>query len=261
MSKPSEAPVSDGAPSEAMLVDDPSVPVETLVAALRRADNEELQIQAACALGDRLRFYQLESLPLDAMAILVQIVEHSGAPGKANKSWSELRFEAAVTLCEARHPGGRALLHCLSDPRRRFDAIKALSRVASDNDVKIVLRRIARGLLVSWPDRLAASAVLSAEGDEEHGQYFWHRLTSKWFAHKRALALHLLGDVRHPKAYSVLSELVNSTDPAERSVAIRALGHLADPQARALLAPLAARTNDEVLAADVSYALSLLPQT
>lgn len=213
----------------------------------------EMRVHAVCAFGDRLRFALIKALPLDAMALLVSFVEND------EHGWDDLRFESAITLCEAKHPGGRALLGSLSDPRRRFDAIKALGRVADDEDVKIVLRRISGGWFVAWPDRLAASAVLSAVGDVEGGRYFENRLSSNWQFAKRALAIHLLGDVRHPRAFEQLSVLAQSGDRKERSVAIRALGHLADHRGKDVITAMrGASAHDPELQEDMRYALELL---
>jgi HEAT repeat protein len=78
-------------------------------------------------------------------------------------------------------------------------------------------------------------------------------LASRWFNARRAMAVHLLGDLRHPEAYAMLMALAERRGDKWRPVAIRALGLLGDERAVAAL-----RSFDGDVEEDVKYALDLL---
>ncbi len=207
------------------------------------------RVRAACAIGDQLRFGKLELTATlhDKLVPLLRAEDKSS-------EWDDLRFEAAIALAEARDPSAEILGEALGESRRRFDALKALSRLAPTPALREAVEHIFKRWLLFWPDRLAAAAVLTVWGDSEATAHFESTLAGAK-AERRALAIHLLGDLRMPQAFERLSAIAHDEKDKARGAAVRALGHLFDPRARALIAPFAA---DETVAEDVTYALELL---
>jgi HEAT repeat protein len=221
-----------------------------LTEALRSSD-DETRVRAACAVGDQLRFKEIPGLD---PALRDELVK---AARDASHGFSDLRFEAAIALCEAHDPEGAALLDALDIKERRFDAVKALSRLKTE-PVRKALAAMAERRLIPWVDRLVASAACAVLGDKHGARYFEKTLVSRWFPSRRAMALHLLGELRHPEAFAILMGLADSDQPA-RAVAIRALGHLGDKRAIRKLRAISARhPNDKDLHEDLRYALDLL---
>ncbi len=220
---------------------------EALTSALRQTADAELRVRAACAAGDQLRLGELAALPRDLREALCAATEDVGTDIS-----SDLRFEAAIALCEAHdEAAAEVLLDALDDKHRRFDAVKALSRLR-DERVKQALRRAASRLLWPWHDRLVASAACAVLGDSEGARYFERTLASRWFPSRRAMALHLLGELRHPEAFGVLLDIAEQPHDPWRAVAIRALGHLGDRRAVPRLRAFSG------VEEDVEYALDLL---
>ena len=213
-----------------------------------RSETGERRTQAACAAGDRLRFHEI-FLSDSLRSALSEIVS-------SEATWSDLRYESAIALCEAADPAGESLLELLHHKDRRFDAIKALSRLRTER-VRVALRQVSSRWLLPWTDRLVASAALSALGDESGAAYFNQRLASRYFPMRRAMALHLLGDLRHPQAFELLTRIADTPDDLGRGVAIRALGHLGDKRALGPLQAIALAASAD-LKEDLSYAFDLL---
>ena len=222
------------------------------LAAALRSDDDETRVRAACAVGDQLRFKEITALETPLRLELVK------AAKDASIGFSDLRFEAAIALCEARDPEGAVLLDALELKDRRFDAVKALSRLDTE-PVRNTLAFVARRMLIPWADRLVASAACAVLGDRDGARYFEKMLTTRWFLSRRAMALHLLGELRHPEAFTVLSGLAGSVGDPARPVAIRALGHLGDKRAvKQLQEIFAAQPEGADLHEDLRYALDLL---
>lgn len=217
-----------------------------LAHALREERDLERRIQAACATGDRLRGGEIEYSP-ELKEALHEIMQNQ-------RGWTDLRFETAIALCEAHDVAGEALTSALKSRRRRFDAVKALSALNTPR-VRETLRALAKRWFLPWPDRLVVAAALSVLGDEASGAYFHQRLSAHRPADRRALALHLLGDLRHPIAYSTLTAIADSPNDPARGAAIRALGHLGDRRAADRLRVISV---PQEMQEDVVYALSLL---
>jgi HEAT repeat protein len=221
-----------------------------LTEALRSSD-EETRVRAACAVGDQLRFGEIVALEAMLRDELVKAAKDGG------NGFTDLRFEAAIALCEARDAEGEALLGALDIKERRFDAVKALSRLRTE-PVKKALAFMAERRLIPWVDRLVASAACAVLGDKQGARYFEKTLVSRWFQSRRAMALHLLGELRHPEAFAILMGLADSHEPA-RAVAIRALGHLGDKRAIGPLEAISEKNpHDKDLHEDLRYALDLL---
>jgi HEAT repeat protein len=225
-------------------------PQAELARTLRQTDDPERRIDAACAAGDQLRFGEIAALDPELRQALANIA------GDDSRDWDALRFEAAIALCEARDHLGAVLVETLDDRDRRFDACKALSRLQRE-EVRQGLHALTARFFLSWSDRLVAAAACAVLGDKEGGQYFERMLVSRWFGARRAMALHLLGELRHPDAFSVLTAILENTQEPARAVAIRALGHLGDARAVAILKALAPNAGED-LTEDLRYALDLL---
>ena len=217
-----------------------------LAHALREEPDLERRIQAACATGDRLRASEIDYTP-ELQAALHDILQ-------TERGWTDLRFETAIALCEAHDIAGEALTSALKIRHRRFDAVKALSSMNTPR-VRETLRALAKRWLLPWPDRLTVAAALSVMGDEVSGAYFHQRLASRRQNDRRAMALHLLGDLRHPLAYSMLTAIAEArltTPPAAPRFAGSAT--LGDKRAVAIIRAIP----DPALAEDISYAFELL---
>jgi len=216
-----------------------------LQAALEQEDDLERRIRACCAIGDQLRFAELKALTPGLREALVACTKR--------EEFDDLAYEASIALCEARDEAGSVLLRLLNDKSRRFDATKALSRLRGD-DVRSVLGKQARRMLLPWPDQLVASAACAVFGDKEGAAYFEKTLTARFFTSRRAMALHLFGELRHPEAFVVLMSIAEREGDPYRPVAIRALGHLGDQRAVEKLRLFSKSEVEE----DVRYALDLL---
>jgi hypothetical protein len=221
-----------------------------LAAALKSSD-DETRVRAACAVGDQLRFKELTTLEGPLLAELVKAAKDESI------GFSDLRFEAAIALCEARRIEGEVLIQALEIRERRFDAVKALSRLDTPA-IRKALGFMALRRLIPWADRLVASAACAVLGDKTGAAYFEKTLTSRWFASRRAMALHLLGELRHPEAFGILMGLADSHGEPARPVAIRALGHLGDKRALSKLQAMAEDKTSEDVSEDLRYALDLL---
>jgi HEAT repeat protein len=219
---------------------------EELAQALREERDVERRTQAACAAGDRLRAGEIVCTP-ELQSALHDIMQNQ-------RGWTDLRFEAAIALCEAHDIAGEALTSALKLRHRRFDAVKALANLPTPR-VRASLRALVRRWFLPWQDRLVIAAALSVMGDEAGGAPFQEQLTSRRSATHRAMALHLLGDLRHPLAFATLSAIAEAPSDPARGAAVRALGHLGDPRAAEKLRALQAASE---IQEDVSYALALL---
>lgn len=222
-----------------------------LLEALKSSD-DETRVRAACAVGDQLRFDEIDALDPALRAELVKCAKDDSI------GFSDLRFEACIALCEAKDQEGAVLVDALELKERRFDAVKALSRLDTPA-VRKTLGFMAQRRLIPWVDRLVASAACAVLGDKTGAAYFEKTLTSRWFRSRRAMALHLLGELRHPEAFVILMGLAESMGEPARPVAIRALGHLGDKRAIVKLKAISERNpNDKDLHEDLAYALDLL---
>lgn len=219
---------------------------EELAHALREERDLERRIQAACAIGDRLRDGGIAFTP-ELQAALHETMQNE-------RGWTDLRFETAIALCEAHDIAGEAITTTLNTRSRRFDAVKALAALNTPR-VREQLRLLAKKWFLSWQDRLVVAAALSVIGDEVSGAFFHERLIARRPFERRALALHLLGDLRHPLAYSTLTAIADTADDPARGTAIRALGHLNDKRSADHLRSLGV---PEDMRDDVDYALALL---
>lgn len=217
-----------------------------LADALRMEPELERRIQAACAAGDRLRAGEIDYTP-ELQSALHEILQNE-------RGWTDLRFETAIALCEAHDIAGEALTSVLQTRRRRFDAVKALSALNTPG-VREKLRALAKKWFLPWQDRLAVAAALSVLGDEVSGAYFHQRLVARRPGDRRALALHLLGDLRHPLAYSTLTAIADAPEDPARGTAIRSLGHLGDPRS---IDKIRALQSQAEVQEDALYALALL---
>jgi len=202
---------------------------------------------AACALGDRLRTGDLESLPPEIIDCLARLLDDSAVM---------VRFEAAVTLAEAHDDRATPLLLGAMRSRSvRLDAIRALGTLGDQSAID-PLRLFMDRWLLPWADRLQAAAALCALHDSNGAAYLESKLGSKRRA-ERAAAIHFIGESRHPRGRVLLQEILGNRKDPMRDVAARALGLLGDVGARPIL-EAARQSADAELAADIEAALTKL---
>ena len=217
------------------------------LAALMHSEHAQARADAATAIGDRLRTRELDTMPADILALIVELL---------GDQVPIVRFEAAMTLAEAHDQRGTELLIQASAHRHfRLDAVRALGTMG-DQRAAPTLATMMGKLLMPWADRLQAAAALCALGDARGADYLTKKLTSRRKA-ERAAAIHFVGESRHPKARELLTPIVDDAKDPMRDVAARALGILGDPAAAPAL-EAARQGADEALRSDIDQALEQL---
>jgi hypothetical protein len=212
------------------------------------SDQPQIRADAACALGDRLRAHELESLD----GPLRERMETLLAEGPFS-----VRFEAAIALAELQSPlATPVLLEAAQLRTLRLDAIRALGTVGDPSAIPALSNMLTR-LFFPWADRLQAAAALCALGDNRGAAYLVKKLTSRKRA-ERAAAIHFLGESRHPEGRLLLSRILQDRRDPMRDVAARALGLLRDPSSREALSHALDSAEGE-LAQDIREALAKLP--
>ena len=184
-----------------------------------------IQSDAACALGDRLRTRELDTLDNPVVETLRALI--------GSKSFI-VQFEAAITLAELQdHTATELLLHASQSRRFRLDAIRALGTLGNPAAIE-PLRAMLGRFLLPWADKLQAAAALCALGDSEGQSYLLERLSSRRDA-ERASAIHFLGESKHPDALTYLEHILGDTEDPMRDVAARTLTLLPDELALPIL--------------------------
>ncbi len=176
-------------------------------------DDPLVQSDAACALGDRLRTGELDTLDPPVIETLRKLI---GFPSFI------VQFEAAITLAELQDPTAtELLLHAIESRRFRLDAIRALGTLGSPRAIEPLSAMLGRFLL-PWADKLQAAAALCALGDPAGRNYLVERLTSRRLP-ERASAIHFLGESKHPDALLHLEGILDNPEDPMRDVAARTL--------------------------------------
>ncbi|MBI5510453.1 MAG: hypothetical protein HY903_16980 [Deltaproteobacteria bacterium] len=210
-------------------------------------DDPYLRADAACAIGDRLRTREIESLaPPVLQQVGALLADREVAP----------RVEAAITLAELHdHRATPVLLAALRSRTFRLDAIRALATLGDRSAVPALVLILDR-FLMPWADKLQAAAALCALGDPRGQRYLLERVHSRRFP-ERAATLHFLAEARHPAALTELCKVAADPRDSARDVAVRALGTLRD---RAALPTLDAVRHDAdpELGADVEAAIAAI---
>jgi HEAT repeat protein len=215
---------------------------ELLVAA-----DPQQRADAATALGDRLRTREIDVLPSDIHELLVRML---------GDAVPIVRFEAAMTLAEARdHRGTDILISAAAQRTFRLDAVRALGTMGDLRAVPTLVAMMER-FLMPWADKLQAAAALCALQDERGAAYLAEKTASKR-APERAAAIHFVGESHHPRARAILEPIVDDLKHPMRDVAARALGLLGDPAACPSL-EAARMSADEGLRGDIDQALARL---
>ncbi len=214
---------------------------------LMNSDDPGARADAACAIGDRLRTREIlfiEAPVRDRLAALL------------DDPVPMVKLEAAIALAEARDQRATALLlEAVAHRRFRLDAIRSLGTLGDPAAIP-ALTRVMERLLMPWADKLQAAAALCALGHAPGADYLEERLASRRFA-ERAAAVHFLGESKHPRAFELLSAILEDHQHEFRDVAARALGLLGDERAQPLL-EAARRNADEGLVEDIEQALRRL---
>ena len=217
------------------------------LAVLMRGDHAQARADAATAVGDRLRTHELDAMPPDLHALVVELLMDPVPI---------VRFEAAMTLAEAHDQRGTELLIQAAAHRHfRLDAVRALGTMG-DQRAAPTLAAMMEKLLMPWADRLQAAAALCALRDPRGADYLAKKLASRRKA-ERAAAIHFVGESRHPKARELLTPIIDDAKDPMRDVAARALGILGDPAAAPAL-EAARQGADEALRSDIDHALAQL---
>lgn len=212
--------------------------------ALMDSDDPGARADAACAIGDRLRTREIPDIDVTVRDRLAALL---------SDSVPMVKLEAAIALAEARDPRATSLLlEAVAFRRFRLDAIRSLGTLG-DPDAIPTLTRVMERLLMPWADKLQAAAALCAIGHEGGARYLEERLSSRRFP-ERAAAVHFLGESRHPRAFELLTPILEAPSHELRDVAARALGLLGDARARPAL-EAARRDADDGLREDIDEAL------
>lgn len=211
-----------------------------------------LRADAACAIGDRLRTHEINSIDSNVHAHLITLLDDP---------IPMVRLEAAIALAELHDAHATALLLSATRVRAtRLDAIHALGTLGDARAIPPLLR-IMQSWWYPWADRLQAAAALCALGDHAGAAYLHSKLASKKQA-ERAASIHFIGESRHPQARALLEAILYSPTDPMRDVAVGALGVLADPEtARALQQILEQIQHDpahEDLRQDIAHVLAQL---
>jgi len=172
-----------------------------------------VQSDAACALGDRLRTGELDTLDAPVIETLRELI--------AFPSYI-VQFEAAITLAELQETAATQLLLNATESRRfRLDAIRALGTLGNPEAIE-PLRTMLGRFLLPWADKLQAAAALCALQDAEGQAYLVERLSSRRVP-ERASAIHFLGESKHPDALSYLQHILEDPTDSMQDVAARTL--------------------------------------
>ena len=175
---------------------------------------------AACAIGDRLRTKELETIDETTREALAQLLDDPE---------THVRFETAIAMAELHDFRATPLLLGASRSKAlRLDAVRALGTMG---DPKAIgpLRKILRKFLMPWADKLQAAAALCALEDPEGQDYLRQKLTSRKFA-ERAAAIHFMAESKHPAAEHDLINILNDLNDPMQDVAARSLGMIPSPK-------------------------------
>ena len=187
-------------------------------------------VRAACAgwRSTSLRKTRASTAALrEALTVFVRTDDPRGESG------DDLRFEAAITLCEANDPNAAILSEALGESKRRFDALKALYRTFRQTlPAGRQSRKRFQKMVLVLAGSFGGGRRRSRDGEAQGEAFFEKTLTrSDGPMYRRALAVYLLGDLRMANAFERLTKIAeDESDAARGGTAIRAIGHLQDPR-------------------------------
>ena len=191
---------------------------------LMRSDHAGERAAAACAIGDRLRTEEIETVENPTREMLAQLLDDPT---------THVRFETAIAMAELQDfRATPLLLGAARSKALRLDAVRALGTMGDPKAIP-PLRQILRKFFMPWADKLQAAAALCALQDSEGQDYLQTKLRSRKFA-ERAASIHFMAESRHPGATDDLINILNDLNDPMRDVAARSLGLI--PSDRALKA-------------------------
>jgi HEAT repeat protein len=201
---------------------DPARAFEPLVVALGDGDPQVVAAAALSlgAIGDAR-----------AVAPLCAVLEHREPA---------TRFDVAYALSELGDPRGREVLAAaLGDPERAWDAVTALSRLATADDAEALGRALVSKHTPPEATVLAAGAILSFAPDSAHRDAARRVLLAALSArkvHVRGIAVEQLGEIGGAWAKAPLEKLARSGKGADLieaiAAALRAIEERVAPNAR-----------------------------
>ena len=224
-------------------LDGASIPeLETLM----RSEIPGERAAAACAIGDRMRTHELNTLDAKVQETLAQLLDDPT---------TFVRFETAIAMAELHDFRATPLLLGATRSRAlRLDAIRALGTMGDPLAIG-PLRDILTRFFMPWADKLQAAAALCALKNTEGQDYLQEKLSSRKFA-ERAAAIHFMAESSHPEAVSALVKILESSNDPMQDVAARSLGLIPSPEGLAALQRIRAQCEGH-LAEDIDEAINL----